>query len=590
MAHATEMVKAGREPVWFVELDLDLCQEVFSVPPCTAVLAGVGLECFNTRKTCQDPANYNPAAQTYIFSENRAGIPVTSGAIPCVASVSIAPTKITVGQGLGERASVSVTFKDFPHHDRGVDPYVATRTYTPEDQGTFWRKLRVRNPYYHGREMRIKSGYIGDPFDYAADFVTRTYIIDRISGPDANGMVTVTGKDPLKLADGDRAQAPVANTGSLAANLAQGFVGNFDLAPAGVGAEYVDPPPGETLTLRIGEECILYDNLAVDTITIPAGGRGQDGTTDVAHVADDAVQECLRYTNAEIDDVLIDLLTNPNYAAIPGAYIVAADWQAEIDDWMDGHRATALITEPTSVRDLVNEICEVYMVDLWWDERVSEIRFKVLSPPTGALPDLTDANALVADTVNVTADSKARRTQVWVFYGVINAVESVTDDTNFTTLQVYKDVPAETGAEYGDVRIQKYYSRWFTTSGDALRLGSRMLSRLRDDPRTIKFTLDAKDSSLWTGDYSEITSDRLVDEFGAARTVIVFITETREVAGGHAYAYSALESQFSDHYWRIGPNTLPDYDAATDLQRQKYGWVAENAAPQLNGDGPYLII
>ncbi len=586
MTHAAEKIKSGREPVWFVELDLDFCDLTFGVGPCTAVLAGVGLECFNTKATTQDPANYTPSAKTYTFCENRAGIPVTSGAIPCVESVSIAPTKITVGRGLGVRASVSVTFRDFPHHDRDIDKYVATRTYTPEDQGTFWRKLRVRNPFYHGREMRIKSGYIGDPFDYAADFVTRTYVIDRISGPDANGKVTVTGKDPLKLADGDRAQAPVANTGYLQGNLNAGVDGAaaFTLLPAGVGnLEY-----GATGTVRIGEECILFDGRAGDVFDITVGGRGQDGTTDVNHVVDDVVQECLRYTNATLNNVMSDQLVT--YAGVPGAYIIAADWQSEVDEWMAGHLIDALITEPTSVREIINELCEVYMVDLWWDERDSEIKFGILAPPTGVLADLTDANALVADTVSVVADPKARRTQVWVFYGVVNAVESITEDTNFTTLQVYADTDAETSDEYGDVRILKYHSRWFTATGDALRLGRRILSRLRDDPRTIKFTLDAKDSTVWTGDYVELTSDRFVDQFGATETIIAFITEVREIAGGHAYAYTALESQFKLRYARIGPNALPDYDDAADVQRQKYGWVSENTAPQLNGDGPYLII
>ena len=359
----------------------------------------------------------------------------------------------------------------------------------------------------------------------------------------------------------------------------------FTLLPAGVGnLEY-----GATGTVRIGEECILFDGRAGDVFDITVGGRGQDGTTDVAHVVDDAVQECLRYTAAEIDDILTDLLVN--YAAVPGAYIIAADWQQEVDDTMAGHQAEALITEPTSVRDLVNEICEVYMVDLWWDERDSEIKFGILAPPTGVLADLTDANALVADTVSVVADPKARRTQVWVFYGVVNAVESITEDTNFTTLQVYADTDAETSDEYGDVRILKYHSRWFTATGDALRLGSRILSRLRDDPRTIKFTLDAKDSTVWTGDYVELTSDRFVDQFGATETIIAFITEVREIAGGHAYAYTALESQFKDRYGRIGPNALVDYDAETAVNLAKYAWVSANAAPFFSdGERAYLII
>ncbi len=586
MAHAAEMIRSGREPTWIVELDLDLCQEVFSVPPCTAVLAGVGLECFNTRKTCQDPTNYNPAAQTYRFCQPRAGIPVTLGAFPFIDSVSIAPTKITVGRGLGERASVSVTFRDAPHHDRGIDPYVATRTYTPMEQGTFWLKLLARNPYYHGRIMRIKSGYIADPFDLTNDFVTRTYVIDQITGPSADGSVTVKGKDILKLADDERAQAPVANTGYLSANLNAGVtgVGAFTLLPAGVGnLEY-----GASGTVRIGEECILFSARAADAFDIPGGGRGQDGTADVAHVTDDAVQECLRYTNAEIDDVLTDLLVN--YAGIPAPYIIAADWQQEVDDWFAGHAATTLITEPTGVRQLVNEICEQYMADIWWDERDAEIKLKILAPPSGTLPDLTDDGALVGDSVNVTADPKARITQVWVYFGMVNATEPLDEARNFQTLYVRVDADAETAAEYGDKRVLKFYSRWFTSSGDALRFTSRMLSRLRDDPRTISFVLDAKDSASWTGDYVSITCDKILDRFGAKAPTILFLIETKELAGGHAYQYTALESQFKQRYWRIGPDTLPDYDDATDEEKAKYGWVSENAAPQLNGDGPYLIL
>lgn len=580
MAHAAEKIKSGREPTWIVELDLDYCQESYGVAPCTAAGAA-GTECFNTRKTCQDATNYNRGTLTYRFCEPRSRIPVTLNAIPCLRSVTIAPTKLTVGKGLGQRASVSCAFQDFPHHDRGVDPYVGNRTYTPEEQGTYWKKLRVRNLYYQGREMRIKSGYVGDPFDLVNDFVTRTYFIEKIEGPDASGRVTVTGKDILKLADDDRAQAPNANTGYLAANINAG-AGAATLAPAGIGnTEY-----SAAGTIRIGEECITFTRVA-DALTLTA--RGTDGTTAAAHDANDSVQECLRYTSQEIDDVLTDLLVN--YASVPAGYIIAADWQTEVDDWLSGHTATALIVEPTGVKKLISEICEQFMCDIWWDERDSEVKIAVLSPHTGALTDLSDAANLVADSVNVSDEPKDRITQVWVYYGVVNPVEGIKEAKHFTTLYVLVEADAETADEYGDKHIKTIHSRWLTSSGDVLRLASRTLSRFRDNPRTLSFRLDGKDTTFWTGSKNAaLLSDKLEDATGLAVQTPIYITETREVMGGHAFEYKAIESIFRYRYGHISPNGTPVYTAATAEQRLRYGFISANAAPYFADETEYYAL
>lgn len=47
----------GREPVQIVEMKQPLCGNVYGVSPCTASRAA-GLECYNTRFTCQDPENF----------------------------------------------------------------------------------------------------------------------------------------------------------------------------------------------------------------------------------------------------------------------------------------------------------------------------------------------------------------------------------------------------------------------------------------------------------------------------------------------------------------------------------------------------
>ena len=111
MSFDTEKVKPGRRPVILVEMDLDECALTYSVGACTAS-AGSGNECFNTRNTCQDPANYdNTATKTLQFSS----VLIPGQAyLNCVRSVTLAPTVINPKKGLGQRASIRITVDDFP--------------------------------------------------------------------------------------------------------------------------------------------------------------------------------------------------------------------------------------------------------------------------------------------------------------------------------------------------------------------------------------------------------------------------------------------------------------------------------------------
>ena len=164
MTYATELVRVGREPVTVIEIDLDKCGNLYGgallgTPDgtCTASLAS-GSECQNTRKTCQDSINFsNTDTLTLKFSDR--AIEGTTH-FPCIDSTKLSPVAITPGQPFGKRASITIKLRDFPHHDRGIDPYVSTRTYTPKSQGTFFGKLLARNPYFQGRPLRLKTGYI----------------------------------------------------------------------------------------------------------------------------------------------------------------------------------------------------------------------------------------------------------------------------------------------------------------------------------------------------------------------------------------------------------------------------------------------
>jgi len=229
MTYETEKTRAGKEPFFQAELDLDYCSNLYGgglLSPlngtCTAALAA-GSECRNVRYGCQDTANFVKTTNTRKFCTSTPSLPVGTELIPCIiGEPKFTPTEIKPDGGISLRSSVSFTVQDFPHHDRGVDPYNATRSYVANNQGTYWGKLLVNNPYYVGRLMRIKDGYIGASGYSEADLQTRVYVIDKITGPNYSGdniTYTITGSDILSLAKDTKIQIPAPTDGALNADI-----------------------------------------------------------------------------------------------------------------------------------------------------------------------------------------------------------------------------------------------------------------------------------------------------------------------------------------------------------------------------------
>jgi len=112
MSYDIKRAELGREPISFVEMDLDFCQNTFGVAPCTAT----GYQCYNTRATCKDPFNYNNGTTTYRFTDSKALLPDTGLTFPCVNRITYTPTKLSFGDGLGYRGKVTITMRDFALH------------------------------------------------------------------------------------------------------------------------------------------------------------------------------------------------------------------------------------------------------------------------------------------------------------------------------------------------------------------------------------------------------------------------------------------------------------------------------------------
>lgn len=562
----TLRVRMGRKPVVVVELDLDSCANTYGVLPCTA--SGTS-KCYNTFKTCQDRGNFVKQVKTYRLTTENAFLPVGEQIYPCIRDVSIAPTKLET-KGISLRANVTITCFDFPYHDRGLDPYWRER---PDYAGTFWGKLKARNPYVVNRVVRVKTGYVDD--DHVVYTQTRTYFLENIDGPDSNGRVVIKAKDLLKLGDEETSRCPVASNGKLTSDIAADAA-ILALTPDGIWNEYPDSG-----YVRIGDEVIGYSSRSVNGL---AGlERGALDTIAVAHRANDKVQACLFFENRRAVDILYELLRD--FADVPDEYIPYADWIDEDDTWLSLSRFTALLTEPKGVNKLIEELLESSGSVVWWDEIAREIRFRVIRVP---LPDnlpveLSDFDNVLKGSTRIRELESERITRVEVYTNLLRASDDVKKE-NFGTLNLSIDSDAESVNAYGEEKARTILSRWIQSEPIARDTAIMLLARFDVAPKEVTFRLDAKDATLRTGDYADITARLTPNDDGTDGGVRVLVMQREEAVVGSHYEYVGMETgRVGDVACVFAPDDAGDYSAASEEEKRTYMYWCDDDG-ELDGE------
>jgi hypothetical protein len=535
----TLRVKVGRRPITVVELVLDSCANTYGVLPCTASVPGTGPQkCFNTFATCQDAAHFSKTTKTYKFCSNNAFLPIGENIYPCIEDVDIAATQLNP-KGISVNASVTVTLRDFSDHDRGIDPYVSGRSYDPMKQGSFFGKLRARNPFMRNRVIRVNTGYI--EADRTIYTQTRTYFVDRIEGPDANGLVKLVGRGIIAFGADDKITVPLKTMASLSASITSS-ASSLILEPAGVGATFTSSG-----RLRIDNEVMEYTSKAGDTFTLSVRGSS---TAPAPHSAGSAVQQVYAYTvgtTKTIAQVLYDIMTN--YGQVDAAYIDMADWTAEavaggINGVANIGYLAGLVTAPTAVSKVVKELCQFYGVFLWWDEVQAKLRFKAVGPYGGSVPVLDEDNNILEGSLTVKDLEKERITGLAYAYSTKNIIAKSVEPSDCEYYKLTVDADAESANRYDEAVTVTLNTTWsyaintFVAVNDA---HSRILAWFSETPREFSFKLDAKDASNKTGDLVDILTRLVQSPDGSKVAVRCIITEAQEVERGSQWKYKAQQ-------------------------------------------------
>lgn len=239
------------------ELDVSFCAlrygETTADGTCPAVL-GVDSDdkCYNSLATCPVLLSYLDDTVTLRFAQSVTYLPHSLDAIPSLLSAEISPGTIKPGENLGERSTLTVTLRDHLHPDTSgrYDKYLADRAYDPASQGTYWGKLRARQPYLRGRACRLLIGYVEDGAFVEEE--RRHFFVESFTGPTIGGLFQIEAKDIFKQLEGDRAVAPAISEGYLVADISAAAT-SLTLSPTDIGQDY--PHLGY---LNIGGAEIVY--------------------------------------------------------------------------------------------------------------------------------------------------------------------------------------------------------------------------------------------------------------------------------------------------------------------------------------------
>jgi hypothetical protein len=588
MTFDAEKQYVGKKPVQIVELTLLRCSRRCGVAPCTGSTSGPD-KCYNTLATCQDVPHY--VSEPFVIHIANTRVDELQGVngcpcLPTLLSANCAPTEITPTEGLGVRASLSVSLQDHPYNDSGIDYYFQERGYDPETKGTLWGKLIARYKYFENLKVRLFTGFLSaaDGSYDVSNFRVKGYFLQKILGPSADGKVSLTCKDPLRWGDKEKAQCPLPSECELHTDLNEtdSIFAVDSIGSIPVSCEWVRV---DTEVMKILSRDVGAGTLTVLRASLPVW-YDADAMVAESHQEGATVQACVLFDGVRMDSIIFTLLNE--YTEIPSEYLDAIQWAAEADVWFATYYFSTLITEPTEVTALLEELCQ-HLAIIWWNERTSKITLTAIKPASGSLPRLEDDSSIIADSVSIGRDTDARMSQVWIYYALRSpVVENEEKLFNYRFVKVAADLDAELPDEYGQPAIKQIRSRWLTPLQDALaiEITSRLLSEYRDTKVLLTVTVDAKDDAIWTAGFVRATTRYRQSVTGdpVSSPYLVLSSDESYDGGKCSVVYNLRESGAAAGCSLIGPDTLGSYTLESDINKERYSFASNPSGFMSNGD------
>lgn len=602
-AYDDQLKAFSRTSSTLVDIELDSCLQEHGQSPCLAS----GAPCYKTLKTCQFKSAYVPGTRPIKLCLHDTPQPQPGEIIrPYILSITELSQEILPAESLLINQRMTITMLDEPDSDVGIDPYRVSPalrqspggTEVVTTAGTFWRKVRARNPHYKNRRVTVRQGWVADGFSKSDYKITFVGVIDNIQ-VGSNGQVTMIVKGLLQQVDVEYPKKTDGAIGPL--GLAAAEVVSMSLtAWSGVDryalvASSVYDAAGIVV---VDGEVIGYASLGFDSssgiATLIGLTRGMYNNYGYAaatsHDAGAEVQQGIFLMGNPID-LMRNLI---NLAGITNAEINVAAFDALRDTWFQGVVFATVLYEKGTIKSYLKELREQTLTILWQDEnQLINIRSVNPNSPGISYRRITDAANVVYASRSIDDNEGSRVTRAVVWYDIYPQ-KSGSDNEHFRSAAVVVDADAESAVEYNEQRDNPpIRSRWIKAlhGGELIArlLASRIVRRLRNGAKSITFELDLKDDGLVLGEIFELLTASITNYNG--NPMVVKYIATKKQRRGNTLIVTAFDVSFAGRPMYIAPNTVStNYLTASETDRT-YCYISGGSPPSPgNGDEPYTIV
>jgi hypothetical protein len=580
-AYTDKRNEVTKEPRTLFVITADKCSRVYGIAPCIAALGVTGsAKCYNTRKTCQDPPNYNKTTVEIKLGLHGQTNPLPGETVrPLISSEpKHQTTEIDPRAEIKSfrNASLSIKLYDETDNDIGIDPYVSERTSL---QGTFWRNWLARN-FYQGRPCELKRGFKGLA---ESDYVSSKYMIESIVGPHSDGTYTLTAKDILKKAD--KVKIPAPSSGKLAADISA-VVTSITLDDS---TGY--PAPATTFYIRISDEIIEIsaNNTGTGVLTVAPSGRAVAIWNTIAETHDegDKVQLCYAKVGVNVWDIQNDIMQNE--VGILAADIDVTGNQTEADIWLQRFSFTGMVSKPVKASLLLTELCVQSNSFLFWSEDEQKVLLRAMKIPP-VTPTILNETEHLKD-LRVNPNEASRISRAYIYHSRRTGIGDMDKPESFARIEIAADLDAESVDQFGEPALREIFGRWIYEDNIASRLTSLLMRRFRNRARVLEFLLELKDADLKVGEFIKVITDRVVNFDGTTRDDVFYQVLKKQRKGVGVIGYKVLQANFSLRYGYIAPAGTPDYDSASTDEKLIYMFIgsAANKVGTFGEDGYYIF-
>lgn len=502
------------ELIRIVDLLSPKCANTFGVAPCTAT-GPAGSECYNTFGTCQDLPNYDQADNlgdlqyfTYRFSatDEYDSIPSLIGSNKTPSEINLVGANPDNG-AFGRRAKFKATIMDHPYSDYIGDPYLSTRTYDPESQGTFWGKYLARNAAIKNTRMVVYDGEMGQNIN---DMIRREYLVESIDGPVSSGQVSIVAKDPLRILLDETVPK---DTGAYVYTAIPAGTNIFTLVFGTYDERYDTEIPFDTLLEGndpnfyyfsiAGEQAFVQDTSTTITNIGTDPNTGADlysftnvtwktlaaGTSPEIKVGDPVYRaQVSRSSSGENVAAMFRRLIgyrsgNPEFSRVPARYYDLSEWQTNLGSVeTDGYYWEQW--EPEKVDEVCAKVAASLGFIAYWNDQDSKIKLEKYQLPKTAI--LLGDDDLIEGSMIPTRSMDEQITR-YIF-------ENVTGSAKYASINLDKET------EYNTVKRVEQLNFTNNTAANALSIANAYRDDFEDGAFYVEFSLDRERAEeIWTG-------------------------------------------------------------------------------------------